>query len=82
MDETNRVAFFAVVVVVVEVMIFGCYSLQMSSFFADVVVALAQQTVVAVVAVVDYRWRLKATMHGCFSSRRPHIAIGTLIQRI
>lgn len=80
MDETNRVAFFAVVVVVVvEVMIFGCYSLQMSSFFAAVVVALAQETVVA---VVDYRWRLKATMHGCFSNRRPHIAIGTLIQRI
>ena len=74
MDETNRVAFFAVVVV--ELMIFGCYSLQMSSFFAAVVVVLVQQTVVA---VVDYRWRLKATMHGCFSSRRPHIAIGTLI---
>ena len=72
MDEKNRVAFFAVVVV--ELMIFGCYSLQMSSFFAAVVVVLAQQTVVA---VVDYRWRLKATMHGCFSSRRPHIAIGT-----
>lgn len=77
MDERNRVAFFAVAVV--EVMIFGCYSLQMSLFSAAVVVVLAQQIVVA---VVDYRWRLKATMLGCFSSRRPHIAISTLIQKI
>lgn len=77
MGEMNRLAFFAVVVV--EVMIFGCYSLQMSSFSAAVVVVLAQQTVVA---VVDYRWHLMATMLVCFSIRRPHIAIGTLIQRI
>lgn len=77
MDERNRVAFFAVAVV--EVMIFGCYSLQTLCFFAAVIVVLVQQTVVA---VVDYRWRLKATMLGCFSNRRPHIAIGTLIQRI
>ena len=73
MDERNRVSFFAVVVAV-EVMIFGCYSLQMLCFFAAVVVVLAQQTVVA---VVDYRWRLKATMLGCFSSRLSHIAINT-----
>lgn len=71
MDETNRVAFFAVVAV--EVTIFGCCSLQMSPFSAAVVVVLAQQTVVV---VDDYRWRLKATMLGCFSSQPPHIAIG------